>query len=101
MTQEKKTAVPRNHPLNFLPIATIIACAIAGWGETLMGRMLLIVHILAFYSISIWMVFRKNFSKLVILLIVFPATAVFTYLVMLFLRPREPNPTTPETPARQ
>ena len=51
------------------------------------GRVAMAIHIIAFYWISIRMVFRKRLSKLVIILIVLPCTAVFTYLVLLSVKP--------------
>jgi uncharacterized sodium:solute symporter family permease YidK len=83
----------RNEWVNFIPILTL-ACALfvlEGLGLDIPGRILIGVHIVAFYWISIRMVFKKHFSRLVILLVVFPATAVFTYVIMLFLHPRRPQ----------
>ena len=83
---------PRNQLINFLPILTILAAMVAmessSSGSNTLGRVLMAIHIVVFYVISIRMVFVKNLSKWVILLILFPATAVLSYIVMLFFRPR-------------
>ena len=85
---------PRNQLINFLPILTLavaiatIESATLRSGMHMFGRVLMGIHIIVFYVVSIRMVFVKNLSRWVILLIVFPATAVFTYIVLLFLRPR-------------
>jgi hypothetical protein len=92
------TVAPRNQWINFLPILTfalmvgVLAYAeeqhqykLAIWQRALVG-----VHLVAFYWISIRMVLRKHLNKAIILLVIFPATAVITYVVLLFLRPRVP-----------
>jgi hypothetical protein len=92
---------PRNQLINFLPIVTLTAAIITIESATpnsnmhVFGRVLMGIHILVFYVISIRMVFVKNLSKWVILLILFPATAVITYIVLLFLRPRPKEVTSP------
>lgn len=84
----------RNELINFLPILTLLIAIITIETATLngtqhmAGRMLMLVHMIAFYVISIRMLFVKNLSKWIILLILFPATAVLTYIVLLFLKPQ-------------
>lgn len=84
----------RNELINFLPIVTlftamiIIETATLNGTQHMIGRILLLVHIIVFYVISIRMLFVKNLSKWIILLILFPATAVLTYIVLLFLKPQ-------------
>jgi len=89
MSNAAETA-KRNELINFLPILTLASAIFAseGLGLDIPSRIIMGIHIIAFYWISIRMVFKKNFSKLVILLIIFPGTAVPTYIVMLFFRPR-------------
>lgn len=84
----------RNELVNFLPILTLfvaiftIETATLNSTQHVIGRVLMLVHIIAFYVISIRMLFVKNLSKWIILLILFPATAVLTYIVLLFLKPQ-------------
>ena len=91
----------RNQLINFLPIVTLFAAMITietatpGSNMHMFGRVLMLIHIVAFYVITIRIVFVKNISKWVILLILFPATAVITYIVLLFLRPRHKELTSP------
>jgi len=91
---EVQMKTPRNQLINFLPILTLFAAMITIETATpdsnmhILGRVLMGIHIVAFYVVSIRMLFVKNISKWVILLILFPATAVITYIVLLFLRPR-------------
>jgi hypothetical protein len=63
---------PRNQLINFLPIFTLTAAIIAMESSTpdsdTFGRVLMGIHIEAFYVISIRMVFVKNLSKWMILL---------------------------------
>lgn len=87
----------RNELINFLPIVTLFAAIFTIETATLnstqhvIGRIVMGVHIIAFYVITIRMLFVKNLSKWIILLILFPATAVLTYIVLLFLKP-QPKP---------
>lgn len=82
----------RNDLLNFLPLAMMVVLIVLSefirieWFRGLEGLTLLM-----FYWISIRMVFKKNLSKLLIALIIFPVTAFFVYIIMLFLAPR-PKP---------
>lgn len=91
----------RNELINFLPILTLATAVITIETATLnstqhvIGRILMLVHIIAFYVIAIRMLFVKNLSKWIILLILFPATAVLTYLVLLFLKPQPAQPPAP------
>ena len=94
--------VPRNQLVNFLPIVTLAAAVFAmesSSPDNTFGRVLMAIHIVAFYVITIRMVFIKRISKWVILLILFPATAVITYVVLLFLRPRPKDATSVAQPA--
>lgn len=87
----------RNELINFLPMITLFAAMITietatlNGSQHMIGRILMLVHIIVFYFISIRMLFVKNLSKWIILLVLFPATAVLTYIVLLFLKPR-PKP---------
>jgi uncharacterized membrane protein len=84
----------RNELINFLPIVTLFTAMITIETATLngtqhmIGRILMLVHIIVFYVVSIRMLFVKNLSKWIVLLILFPATAVLTYIVLLFLKPQ-------------
>lgn len=84
----------RNELINFLPILTLAAAiftiesADLNSTQHVIGRVLMGAHIIAFYVIAIRMLFVKNLSKWIILLILFPATAVLTYIVLLFLKPQ-------------
>jgi len=85
----------RNELINFLPILTLASgiFVMARLGEDHIANYFLIpIYGISMYWISIRMVFRKRFSKLVILLILFPATLFLTYFVLLFLRPRPAEP---------
>ena len=55
-----------------------------------------IVFIASFYGISIFLIFRKNVSKWLIALLLLPPTAVITYLVLIFLKPRNSSNTVSE-----
>ena len=97
----------RNELINFLPILTLFAAiftietATLNGTQHLVGRILMGVHIIAFYAISIRMLFVKNLSKWIILLILFPATAVLTYIVLLFLKPQPKRTMVAVEPAQQ
>jgi hypothetical protein len=94
----------RNELINFLPILTLFAAIFTIETATLnstqhvIGRIVMGVHILAFYVITIRMLFVKNLSKWLILLILFPFTAVLTYIGLLFVKPQ---PTRKSAPAEQ
>jgi hypothetical protein len=91
----------RNELINFLPIVTLFAAiftietATLGSTQHGVGQALMLVHIIAFYVISIRMLFVKNLSKWLILLILFPFTAVFTYIGLLFVKPRPKRTSAP------
>lgn len=84
----------RNELINFLPIVTFftaiftIETAILNSTQHVVGRGLMLVHMIVFYVISIRMLFVKNLSKWLLLLILFPFTAVFTYIGLLFVKPQ-------------
>lgn len=96
----------RNELINFLPILTLAAAiftietAALDSTQHVIGRILMGVHIIAFYVITIRMLFVKNLSKWLILLILFPATAVLTYIVLLFVKP-QPKKTIVAEPVEQ
>ena len=84
----------RNELINFLPIVTLftaiftIETAVLNSTQHMVGRVLMLIHMIVFYVISIRMLFVKNLSKWLILLILFPFTAVFTYIGLLFVKPQ-------------
>lgn len=58
-----------------------------------------LTFIVSFYAVAIYLIFRKNLSKWLILLLLIPFTAVITFVVLVFLKPREkgedrPSPAT-------
>ena len=94
----------RNDLSQFLPIVTLFAAIFTIESATLnstqhdVGRVLMLLHMIGFYVISIRMLFVKNLSKWLILLILFPFTAVFAYIGLLFVKPQ---PKRTKAPAEQ
>lgn len=48
-----------------------------------------LTFVASFYAVSIYLIFRKNLSKWLILLLLIPFTAVITFVVLVFLKPVE------------
>lgn len=93
----ENTQAKRFEIINFLPFAIWLGFVIFNEGDMWSAPAVRIaygvVFFAAFYGISIYIIFRKRLHKGLIALILLPPTAIFMYVVLLFLKPREPQRT--------
>ena len=82
MTTENKKP-QQFEPINFLPLVLFIGLIIFNennmWPSSIVRIIYGIIFFLAFYWISIRMIFRKRLQKGLILFVIIPFTAVFMY----------------------
>jgi hypothetical protein len=79
--------------VNFLPLVlTIVAIGVGEmelWPSAVARGLFGSLCLSVFFGVSIYIILRKNLHKALIILVFLPCTAIFMYLVLLFLAPRE------------